>query len=232
MTLVDETNPAEKASIHRVEVFSAPSEAPLVRWRTDLLSAGFIAALLVFLIIVAGEGSTLDRNTLEFVGQLPDWLLWLCQAAYVVGVLYALSLLIGVGLFARDRLDVLRDMVLAVVFAAVVVLVLTRFIDERWPEFAFFELDETANTFPAVFLTAAAATQASSVACWSACSLRQSYVTSSALLPACCQRLGSRLVSPIWGSTSPTCVPATTNRVRRLSSPVGRQTVPRSSSMF
>ena len=52
-------------------------------------------------------------------------------------------------------------MVLAVVFAAVVVLVLTRFIDERWPEFAFFELDETANTFPAFFVTAAAATQAS-----------------------------------------------------------------------
>jgi uncharacterized protein (TIRG00374 family) len=160
VTVVDETNPAEKGSSHRVEVFSAPSEAPRVRWRTDLISAGFIAALLAFLITVAGEGSTLDRNTLEFVGQLPDWLLWLGQATYVVGVLYALCLLIGVALFARDRLDVLRDIVLAVVFAAVVVLVLTSVIDERWPEFAFFELDETANTFPAFFVTAAAATQA------------------------------------------------------------------------
>jgi uncharacterized membrane protein YbhN (UPF0104 family) len=159
--LIDEATPDEGSrSTHRVEVFSAPSEAPRVRWRTDLLSAGVIAALLVFLIIVAGEGSTLDRNTLEFVGRLPDWLLWLGQAAYVVGVLYALGLLIGVGLFARERLDVLRDMLLAVVFAAVVVLVLTRVIDDRWPEFAFFELDDTANTFPAFFVTAAAATQA------------------------------------------------------------------------
>jgi len=39
-----------------------------VRWRTDLISAAFTSALLVFLILVAGEGSTLDRNTLEFVG--------------------------------------------------------------------------------------------------------------------------------------------------------------------
>jgi hypothetical protein len=34
--------------------FSSPSDAPRVRWRTDPSSAGFIAATLVVLMIVAG----------------------------------------------------------------------------------------------------------------------------------------------------------------------------------
>ena len=143
-----------------VEIFSAPSDASRVRWTSDLIAAGTNTALLIFLIIVAGEGSTLDRSTLEFIGQLPGWLLWIAQAAYVVGVVYALALLIGVGAFARGRLELLRDMLLAAVVAIVVVVLLTRFIDERWPEFAFFDLDDTRETFPAFFITTSTAIQA------------------------------------------------------------------------
>ena len=106
-------------SSHGIQVFSAPSDAPRVRWRTDLISAGFTSALLIFLIIVAGEGSSFDDNTLAFVGDLPGWLLWLGQAAYIVGVLYAFGLLIGVGFVARGRLELLRDMLLAAVLAVV-----------------------------------------------------------------------------------------------------------------
>ena len=127
-----------------IQIFSAPSDAPRVQSTADLVSAAFSAALLVFLIIVAGEGSTIDRITLEFVGQLPGWLLWFGQAAYVVGVLYAFGLLLGVGIVARDRLEVLRDMFFAAGLAVVGVLLLTRLVDERWPEFAFFDLDDTA----------------------------------------------------------------------------------------
>ncbi|MGI9645696.1 MAG: flippase-like domain-containing protein [Ilumatobacteraceae bacterium] len=145
---------------HGIQVFAAPSDAPRVRWRTDLISAGFSASLLVFLIIVAGEGSTLDRTTLQFVGELPGWLLWLGQIAYLVGVLYAFGLLIGVGVFARHRLELLRDMLLAATLAVALALLLSRFIDERWPEFAFFDLDETRDTFPAFFVTTSVAIQA------------------------------------------------------------------------
>jgi len=74
-----------------IQIFSAPSDAPRVRWHTDLISAGFIAALLFFLILVAGEGSTFDRNTLDFVGDLPGWLQWFGQMIYVVGAVYALA---------------------------------------------------------------------------------------------------------------------------------------------
>ena len=143
-----------------IQIFSAPSDAPRVRWRTDLISAGFTAALLFFLILVAGEGSSLDRNTLEFVGDLPGWLLWLGQAAYAVGVMYSFGLLIGVAFFARHRLELLRDMVLAAVLAVVIVLLLTWWLDNRWPEFAFFDLQQTRDTFPAFFVTTATAIQA------------------------------------------------------------------------
>jgi hypothetical protein len=148
------------ASSPSIQVFSAPSDAPRVRWRTDLFSAGFTSAMLIFLIIVAGEGSSLDRNTLEFVGDLPGWLLWLGQSAYVVGVVYAFGLLIGVGIFARGRLEFLRDMLLVAVLAVVIVLFLTQWINNRWPELAVFDLQETRDTFPAFFVTTAAAIQA------------------------------------------------------------------------
>ena len=53
-----------------------------------------------------------------------------------MGVLYGVGLLIGVGLFAKGRLDVFRDMVLAALLAVVIVVALTQLIDDRWPEFA------------------------------------------------------------------------------------------------
>jgi uncharacterized protein (TIRG00374 family) len=143
-----------------IQVFSAPSDAPRVRWGTDLISAGFTAALLFFLILVAGEGSTFDRNTLNFVGNLPGWLQWFAQMIYVVGAVYALALLIGVGLFARGRLELLRDMVLAAALAIVITLVLTQWINNTWPELALFDLDQTRDTFPAFSITTLAAIQA------------------------------------------------------------------------
>ncbi len=128
-----------------IQVFAAPSDAPRVRWRTDLISAAVSAALALLLVLVAGNGSTFDDTTLEFVGGLPGWLLWLAQAAYGVGVLYGVVLLIGIAIFAKGRLNVARDMILAALFAVVIVVVLTQLIDNRWPEFAFFDLNQTAT---------------------------------------------------------------------------------------
>ena len=145
---------------HAVEIFSAPSDAPRVRWKTDLLTAGFSSALLALLVLVAGNGSTLDTNTLEFVGTFPGWLLWMGQAVYVVGVLYSFGLLIGVGVFARGRLEVLRDMLVAALVAIAGVIALTWLIDSRWPELAFFDVDDTRETFPAFFVTSSTAIQA------------------------------------------------------------------------
>jgi hypothetical protein len=64
-----------------------------------------------------------------------------------------LGLLIGVGVFAKGRLEFLRDMILAAALAVVFVLALTQFIDNRWPELAFLDLQQTRDTFPAFFVT-------------------------------------------------------------------------------
>ncbi len=133
--------PSDDSGSHGIHVFAAPSDAPRVRWPTDLISAGFSAVLTLVLVLVAGNGSTVDDNTLDWVGTLPGWLRWLAQAAYAVGVLYGVGLLVGVGVFAKRRLQVLRDMLLAAGFAVILVVVLTQLIDRRWPEFAFFDLD-------------------------------------------------------------------------------------------
>ncbi len=155
-----ESSSAGGARRHGIQVFSAPSDAPRVRWKTDLIAAAFVAVLGLLLIAVAGNGSTFDDLTLEFASGLPGWLLWLSQAAYGVGVLYGIGLLIGVGLFAKGRFEVFRDMVFAALLAIVIVVGLTQLIDGRWPELAFFDLNQTRDTFPAFFVTTATAVQA------------------------------------------------------------------------
>jgi len=152
--------PSHGSASDGIQVFAAPSDAPRVRWTTDLISAAISAVLAFLLVLVAGNGSTFDDTTLEFVGELPGWLLWLAQVAYGVGVLYGVGLLLGIAIFAKGRLNVARDMILAALFSVVIVLILTQLIDNRWPEFAFFDLNQTRNTFPAFFVTTAVATQA------------------------------------------------------------------------
>ncbi len=156
---------AEDLEPHRrksygIQFFSTPSDASRVRWRSDLISAGFLAVLLLVLIAIAGEGSTVDSNTLEYIGTLPGWLLWLSQATYVVAVLYALALLLGVGIFARDRLELLRDLVLAAGMSVVIAVLLSQWVDDRWPQLALLDLTVTRETFPAFAVTMAVAIQA------------------------------------------------------------------------
>ena len=43
--------------------------------------------------------------------------MWIGQVAYLVGVLWAFGLFIGVGVFAHDRLELVRDMFLAAALA-------------------------------------------------------------------------------------------------------------------
>jgi uncharacterized protein (TIRG00374 family) len=157
---VDTSEDMPNEESHGVQVFSVPSDAPRVRWRSDLVSAVISAAVLFFLILVAGQGSTFDTTMLEFAGGLPGWLRWMAQAAYAIGSWYAILLLVGVGVFARRRLELMRDMVLAALLAMAIAFVLTQWLDNRWPELAFFDLDATRHTFPAFVISTSTAIQA------------------------------------------------------------------------
>ena len=109
------------------------------------------------LILVAGKGSTFDDNTLDWVGEPAGLVALAGTGGLRGGRLGPVGLLVGVGIFGKGRLQVLRDMLLAAAFAVVLVLALTGIIDERWPEFVFFHLDQTRTTFPAFFVTTSAA---------------------------------------------------------------------------
>lgn len=144
---------------HGIQIFSAPSDAaPIRRW-ADAVIAVVTAALAVLVIILVGEGSDFDTAWQDMVEQLPGWVLWMSQATYIVGLLYGATLLIGVTLFAHRRLDLVRDLLLSGALAIVLTGLITQAVDERWPVVALTDLDQTATTFPAFFITALIAIQ-------------------------------------------------------------------------
>ena len=160
---MEATNEPERPAVvlsRDFQVFSSASDAPRVRWRTDLAAAALLAAALVALIIVAGTGAQLDDDALEFIGTLPGWFQWLGQASYVVAVVYSIGLLVGVGIFAKGRIELFRDMVLAAVVAAVAAALMTQYIDDQWPQLALFDLQQTRTTFPMFTITSVVAIQA------------------------------------------------------------------------
>ncbi len=59
------TPPSDGSASDGIQVFAAPSDAPRVRWKTDLISAAVSAALAFLLMLVAGNGSSFDDITLE-----------------------------------------------------------------------------------------------------------------------------------------------------------------------
>ena len=145
---------------HGIQIFSAASGAVRIRRSADGAIALIAASLVVLLIIVVGEGSAFDAAWEDMVRELPGWVLWMSQAAYIVGVAYGAILLVGVGLFAHRRLELVRDLLLSATLAVLITGALTQMIDERWPEVPLTDLDQTATTFPAFFITALIAIQA------------------------------------------------------------------------
>jgi hypothetical protein len=110
------TDPAA-SSWNGVHVFSAPADAPRVRRSSDAATSVALAALIVFLAIVVGDGTAFDGAWGEMVARLPGWVRWVSQAAYVVGVAYAATLLVAVALFATGRLELVRDLLLSATLA-------------------------------------------------------------------------------------------------------------------
>jgi glycosyltransferase 2 family protein len=145
---------------HGFQVFASASDAPRVRRATDLVALVVESALLASLIAIAGNGGSFDRAWADLARGLPGPLLWVGQALYLLAIGYAAGLLLGVGLFARGRLELLRDVLLAAALAVGGAIVLTRIVDDRWPALSVVDLDHPVTTFPAFFVTAATALQA------------------------------------------------------------------------
>ncbi|MGI9622917.1 MAG: hypothetical protein ACR2PK_08790, partial [Acidimicrobiales bacterium] len=102
---------------HGFQIFSAPSDAARIRRSADAVLAVLTASLTVLLVILVGEGSAFDDAWQDMVVELPGWVLWMTQAAYLVGIAYGAILLVGVGLFAHRRLELVRDLLLSAALA-------------------------------------------------------------------------------------------------------------------
>ena len=72
VAVIAHTHPVQRLGNRVLEHLIAHLVGQRVVIGIDHVGAGerLVRALLVFLVVVAGEGSTLDRTTLEFVGEL------------------------------------------------------------------------------------------------------------------------------------------------------------------
>lgn len=143
-----------------IQVFAAASDAPRVHRVNDLVAALTSAALLFVLALVAADGPGFDGDWSALAAGLPGWVLWSAQAVLVAAVAYTGSLVVGVGLFARDRLELVRDLLLAALLAAAFGIALGQIVDSRWPEVSLVVTGSPATTFPAFFVASVTAIQA------------------------------------------------------------------------
>jgi hypothetical protein len=135
------------------QVFASESHAPRARRAVDAAVAFVGAALVVALAAVADDNSGLEQSWSRLAESLPGWLQWLAGVTYFLGAVYLGILIVGVGLIARQRKDVLRDILAAGVLSIVVVIALARIVSGTWPEIVLFDLSGTAVTYPAMFIT-------------------------------------------------------------------------------
>ncbi len=96
----------------------------------------FVAGLVVILTGWSYRvGTDLDQRVAAFFGQgLPGWLSAVCTIAYIVGGLYAITLIVSIWLFGEGRSAIARDMVLGAVFAGAIVVVAAWLAGSQWPD--------------------------------------------------------------------------------------------------
>jgi hypothetical protein len=135
------------------QVFASESHAPRARRAVDALIVGAGAVLLVGLAAVADDSSTLEQSWSQLAEALPGWLQWLAEVTYFLGALYLIVLIVGVGLVARQRKDLLRDLLVALVLSAGLVVALGQIVDGEWPDVVWFDQSRTASTYPALLIT-------------------------------------------------------------------------------
>ncbi|MGI9622833.1 MAG: flippase-like domain-containing protein [Acidimicrobiales bacterium] len=145
---------------HGIQFFAAPSDAARVRRVSDLVPAVLGSSIILLLVFVAADGTTFDAAWADLVAETPDWIVWLGQAGYTVGLLYGAGLVMGVGFVARGRLELLRDLFLAGVLAVGAAALLSGVVDDQWPEVPVTDLGDTTTTFPAFLITALVAVEA------------------------------------------------------------------------
>jgi len=137
-----------------MQIFAAESHAPRSRRTLDIAIVVVGSVLIAGLILISDDRSELEERWFEFASEIPDWIAWFADAVYLTGWIYFLFLIIGLGLVARQRHDLLRDMLVALALPIAVTFLLAQLVSNEWPDLAILmEEGEIADTFPALSVT-------------------------------------------------------------------------------
>ncbi len=116
--------------------FAAPADDPRARRPIDV--AVLVVTVLVVLLLAWAHRSRgeLDTRVIEFFADgLPGWLSGIATIVFILGGLYSVALIVGIGLFGHGRGAIARDMLLAEVVAFVGILATSYLAGPEFPDF-------------------------------------------------------------------------------------------------
>jgi uncharacterized protein (TIRG00374 family) len=113
--------------------FAGSPGQPRVRRASDAVAIGVGLLLLLWTGLGVGRILAFEQVLLDLTGSFPSWSTNLYQIFYLLGFLMVVSLFVAVILQGRQRLDLLRDLVLAVVVSITAAILLALWLSEAFP---------------------------------------------------------------------------------------------------
>ena len=117
---------ASTVTLNGIRLFAGPVDEPRARRASDVIELVLSAFFLAILAAIAIPPTTIERALITFLASFPDFLDGLWQALSDLLIVAAAFVLVASAVRRRGAL--LRDLVLAALVAAVVILVIGRLI--------------------------------------------------------------------------------------------------------
>lgn len=113
--------------------FFVPDDDIRGRRPSDVAVALFGVFLVLITALRADQIGWLESLVGDLVEDVPSWVDGVLSVTYAVGAVYVLALILMVAVQGRRRLALLRDLLLSGVLAALIVIILTRWVSGEWP---------------------------------------------------------------------------------------------------
>jgi len=98
------------------------------------VAVGVLGLLIVFVTALKSDQIEWATDAVgQLVGLFPSWLLTTFTVVYVIGLIYALIIIVMAVVHFRTRKDLVRDIAIVMGFAFLLVVVLTRLVSGAWP---------------------------------------------------------------------------------------------------
>lgn len=115
-----------------VRVFASSSHEPRSRRASDVIWLVISVLVLAWAAWNASDTTTAEEAFVDFLRSWPTWAIQVFELLFVLASVYAIGLLIGITFFARNRLDVARDMYIGLLIALVVSQLVGQLVSDEW----------------------------------------------------------------------------------------------------